>query len=235
MKKHEITTDQRKNSSEDNASYLDIDKESVLERQYNQNDFVNNLKRFGDFSLGFSGGAGAALGAIIGTFAFPGLGTLAGAGIGAGFGISIGLAVRGIIGLISNRTTGEKTASPAIQVVLGVGGLGALIGTFIAPGIGTLIGAVSGLLLGVITTYRKPEPIKLATAVDVELTKDQKGSLSTNLYNNQRLQPGSDLDTGKQTSFHEESATLHYIESDSGSYSDDDENDSFPSSGPGSR
>lgn len=107
--------------------------------------------------IGVSTGSGAALGALLGTFAFPGIGTALGAGVGAAFGAAIGITATGFQSLIRNRLVGglnpkEERIAAGFLTSLGILGLGAVIGTFILPGIGTLIGCAPGLGIGVLAS-----------------------------------------------------------------------------------
>lgn len=107
-------------------------------------------------SIAGATGIGSSVGAVLGTFVFPGLGTAAGAVIGGVFGVLTGMAVSGLQGIIRSRlfggldNAGESVAA-GFLTILGTSGIGALIGTLLLPGIGTLIGVGVGLAVGALT------------------------------------------------------------------------------------
>ncbi|MBA2657212.1 MAG: hypothetical protein H0U70_09585 [Tatlockia sp.] len=86
------------------------------------------------------------LGAILGTFVFPGLGTLAGASIGGCFGAGSGLFIVGL-----NLSVNSKIVKGALSSVIGAmiagAAAGALVGT-VVPGLGNIIGTLIGATLG---------------------------------------------------------------------------------------
>ncbi|WP_419420547.1 hypothetical protein ACNVED_04390 [Legionella sp. D16C41] len=94
---------------------------------------------------------GIGLGALIGTFIFPGVGTVIGIALGAGLGAGLGFITSGLGNLVTSKTKVGAAAATGLTL-LGSAGLGAtigaIIGTFIFPGVGTLIGLGLGAGLG---------------------------------------------------------------------------------------
>lgn len=137
-----------------------VDKPPITVEELKHNSIAETLK---DVTMTFgllvaSTGVGAAIGALIGTFALPIVGTAAGAVIGSCFGGAIGFIGVGLQGMIRNIfSSGEygirKKLADGVFSTLGSTALGALIGTFIAPGVGSLVGGAIGFGVGVVTSF----------------------------------------------------------------------------------
>ncbi|MBA2709557.1 MAG: hypothetical protein H0U57_03070 [Tatlockia sp.] len=101
-------------------------------------------------------GIGAILGLIIGTFAFPVIGTLAGALIGGSFGMGSGLFIVGLELFFSEKIVSATLSTTLGGAVMGAS-LGALIGSLLLPVLGTVVGAIvggaSGFAFGTISGY----------------------------------------------------------------------------------
>lgn len=97
-----------------------------------------------------SGGLGAALGAVIGTFALPGVGTAMGAFYGFALGLGFPLTCAGLYSLF-NPQRYSSTILLTGNLTLGAV-IGSIIGTFVFPGLGTMAGSLIGAGIGAATT-----------------------------------------------------------------------------------
>jgi hypothetical protein len=152
--------------------------------------------------------SGAGLGAILGTFVFPGIGTAIGAGIGAAAGLCLSNIAQIAIVLYKrheglrasedleirrskiNQGAISELRVPSIISGAGIGaGIGAVIGTFVFPGIGTAMGAFFGALIGLVGGGL---PIVILTLVGkikdaVDPTHDSEASGDEKQYSSSRM------------------------------------------------
>ena len=124
-----------------------------------------STKSYKNFAIGSAVVLGAAaIGATIGTVAFPVVGTV----VGALFGAAAGLVIAGWQALIRKPSLPlnpmPERIGMGISSTLGAAGIGALLGAFVFPGLGALIGAAIGtgmstLITGLIGLVTHPKRV----------------------------------------------------------------------------
>lgn len=131
---------------------------TVLEKMETIMKFKKDDIEYATFGLIYFGGlcgsigAGAGIGALLGTFVFPGLGTAFGASIGALWGFAIGFVISGLLGQINNLFNPTPKTQGLFQTmtIFGAIALSGLIAGLFSPF--PAIGFPIGFIVGIVTT-----------------------------------------------------------------------------------